>query len=1196
MFDPFDLGTVSEAIDNSPPAVLQVFVDSSTANSNEFWPDGYAIPDGSAQFTPLSWNGLDQVGVRFDEDVIVLEEHLTLQGGASSPTVTGFQYDENTQTAVWEFSEPFVTDRFLLTLSDDIRDHAGNALDGEWRDGVSVGASGNGIAGDSFTFRFDVQVGDVNGDGETDGRDHGAVSRAITEGLTSNEYDINLDGEVSEIDLDLLSDAIGETRPELAPDATLHVVSVSDRNSDGNDELVVLRSHPTPVLSLTDPSGNLILSEVALNESFTYLGLEPVIVDGQTTGVVFIGHAAESGGLRIWTWDFDTPPANFSATRGIDFVDFAVHSTAEGTKVFVLGTVYETERARIWEFDATTGERSSFALISGFDPQFLEIAPARDGNVAEVAVLGTVTETSGVRAFFFDAETKARTGTISFGRVDITDFAIRDDGTTGERHFIALRDNSNTQYVRADVRDRDGTRIELISFENVDRAQGIEVSDSSDLVIVTESTVGNHISVHTVEAGSNDLRSSNFGAGFAYQDYTTATFGDEIGVAIAQLQSTFGAQQVKTKLPDVNARIGTMAIAQADDPNAWFTRSLTQGHTRAWAAPPDREDAPFGTFLDTDIYDRTGEYFHTLGAEVFTRHAVSFDEDPWWPSETTLDENGEQRFRQARENAGSTLEADENPLQTSITNAWAFNTPLLAYYADSGDATIAAEHPEWVAKDSDGDPISHATKGLFLDITGPYGEIVKQRLLELADMGVSGIYLDFRHLPPGGIWGTSVEADYLAETGRIAPDNLRGDDYEDYLLFIQDRLTETMEGWRDALKDEYPHLQLIISVTTVPALTRLDMGVDLAGVASPKSEFTVAINRGQSNSVHLNNPDLYAPEEDVRQAFGWALLRDAAVNGKPHIWDSWSPNGDHEQAFVAAVTTYGGIAAVDVLETQLAPGNEVPGIHTRAELEEVFELGKTISPHLGDAEPLGATAVLWNDEARDALFSERDVAIWEEVNLPAIGGFEAYESLGQSPLVLTGETLKNDIPESVRTIYAPNTDALSAEQLASLSRFEARGGVIVSGDPDADWSTEEGYQSALSELMQTLSDAPQSPVAISGLPEKTHGVVYKKSNEGSEDTVVVAIANDFTFHQRSRFFDPVAEEDINPTPSDIPAGVSIQIDADFYPDVPADEIHAYDAITGTVIDVIETPDGLALSLPEIARMAVIVIDVLSSEN
>ena len=322
------------------------------------------------------------------------------------------------------------------------------------------------------------------------------------------------------------------------------------------------------------------------------------------------------------------------------------------------------------------------------------------------------------------------------------------------------------------------------------------------------------------------------------------------------------------------------------------------------------------------------------------------------------------------------------------------------------------------------------------------------------------------------------------------------------------------------------------------------------------------------------------------------MLRDATEDGKPHIWDAWSPNGDHEEAFVAAVTTYGAIAAVDVLETQLTPGSEVPGISTRAELKDVFELGATISPHLSNAEPLGATAVLWNDQARDELFSEHDVAIWEQVNLPAIGGFEAFEAIGQSPLVLTGQTLDSDIPSSVRTLYAPNLDALSADQLAALDRFEARGGVIVSDGPDTDWSTESAYQASLANLIQTLSDAPQSPVIISGLPESTHGVVYQKSNDNSDDTIVVAITNDFTFHQRSLFLDPLPEEDINPTPDDIPAGVVIDISDEVF-SADATEIHAYDAITGTVIDVIETENGLALSLPEIGRMAVIVIDSVS---
>ena len=48
---------------------------------------------------------------------------------------------------------------------------AGNALDGEWTDGVSTYPSGNGIAGGNFEFHFNVLGGDVNADDKVDNSD-----------------------------------------------------------------------------------------------------------------------------------------------------------------------------------------------------------------------------------------------------------------------------------------------------------------------------------------------------------------------------------------------------------------------------------------------------------------------------------------------------------------------------------------------------------------------------------------------------------------------------------------------------------------------------------------------------------------------------------------------------------------------------------------------------------------------------------------------------------------------------------------------------------------------------------------------------------------------------------------------------------------------------------------------------------------
>src|SRR5690606_34792037 len=104
-------------------------------------------------------------------------------------------------------------------------------------------------------------------------------------------------------------------------------------------------------------------------------------------------------------------------------------------------------------------------------------------------------------------------------------------------------------------------------------------------------------------------------------------------------------------------------------------------------------------------------------------------------------------------------------------------------------------HPEWIVREHDGTPIAHQNRGVFLDITGPFGEIVQQRLLELADMGVAAILLDYTHLPLDGAWGSQVEADWIALTGSAAPPQGQTEEYRDFALFGAQRMTETIAGW-----------------------------------------------------------------------------------------------------------------------------------------------------------------------------------------------------------------------------------------------------------------------------------------------------------------------------------------------------------------------------------------------------------------
>ena len=139
----------------------------------------------------------------------VQESSLTVTGiNVAQYTFTNFSYDSSTFTATWTLSKPIGADRITLDLQSTgahaVTDKAGNALDGEWVNGVSTYPSGNGVAGGDFNFEFNVlpgdiahagivqctghcrhasswqktgfQLGDINGDGVVNGQDLAQVS------------------------------------------------------------------------------------------------------------------------------------------------------------------------------------------------------------------------------------------------------------------------------------------------------------------------------------------------------------------------------------------------------------------------------------------------------------------------------------------------------------------------------------------------------------------------------------------------------------------------------------------------------------------------------------------------------------------------------------------------------------------------------------------------------------------------------------------------------------------------------------------------------------------------------------------------------------------------------------------------------------------------------------------------------------
>ncbi len=206
--------------DMAPPSITSVQAGSTNwstsftalfADNNQL---GYSIPFDDQQLRTLPWPGIDRLYIQLNESVQSVDPtQIRLQGinvedyGAHIENV---EFDSSTHMITIRMSHAIGSDKLLLTIRDTIRDQVGRQLDGDFETGSGVEQSGNGQSGGDFEFRFNVLLGDMNGDGIVEGGDLLTFSDAFftfagTPGFNPNA-DLNGDGFVEGGDLNIFSD------------------------------------------------------------------------------------------------------------------------------------------------------------------------------------------------------------------------------------------------------------------------------------------------------------------------------------------------------------------------------------------------------------------------------------------------------------------------------------------------------------------------------------------------------------------------------------------------------------------------------------------------------------------------------------------------------------------------------------------------------------------------------------------------------------------------------------------------------------------------------------------------------------------------------------------------------------------------------------------------------------------------------
>ncbi|MGB7329662.1 MAG: dockerin type I domain-containing protein [Rubripirellula sp.] len=1164
----------------------------------------HQIASGDHQLASISWSQLDQVEITFDEPVDVSADALELSGVRQRDhEFNDFELSPDGLSARWRVASSLVSDRYELRLADSVKDAQGLALDGEWWDSHSQ-VSGDGTAGSDFVFRFNVLVGDVNQDGTTSLNDYGLVAAELDSQATGTRFDIDTDGTVTESDLQQVQDAFGNLDGLGEHGTTMLLRAAGDVNGDQTEEIVVLEGGENARVALFQQSTGELLSAATLNAEMRYIDMEVVYnSDSTPQALAILGSHLQTGGIRVWLWDFasSAPTSSIAFNKSKLAIDLETFTDAfdGGVRIAVLTQALQSQHSRVYVADVESlAITHSVELGRDFLGNDLEIVSGTESVQPALAVAGTVVASGGTRVKIVDSQSGAPIGSVPFGRVNAVDFEVFENAV-GESIFALLREQYAGSRAMVDLRRIDGSRAELIVFQGNAAPLDLEVTHDGQQVQLALLSVDDLHFENTVQVSNEDGSEKStyqFGSGFQTSGFAISDSGDGQIIHVAQHNTLLDASHVKARQLGDNIRRRTVAVRAPGSRPAWYESNRIHGITRLSMVDPRRELER--SYYETQESQQAASIFAELGAKTFTRHVLTMDEDPWWPSELPVDANGDPVLRQARDNRGIALDDRENLVQGFINSAWEQNIPMMGYFFDISDATLGQLNPDWVCTNSNDAIVSHTYKGEYLDITGPYGNVVQQRLLEVADMGLSGIYLDFRHVPPNGCWSAQMEADFEAETGLPAPPVANTDEYVQFVQFSARRMTEVISGWEDALQQQYPYLQLNVSVTSVPGLTRQEMNTDLVAIANPKSEFTVAVRRGLNNNVFRNNPDFFEPPHDVRMAFGWTLLREAAEDGLPHVWNAFAPNRDHFLAFLGAVTTYGNIAALDVVEELLLPGGHVDGVASRADMAEGFALGNAISPHLSRADPIRWAAVLFSENSRNERGLNSRQA-WEEVVSPTVGAFQAAQQAHKPVSVLTDGQLARGFANDYQVLFLSNPDELTVPQQVAVQDFVALGGTVIENDPSWNWGDEAGYSNAVISIQQMLAEvqAP-APLTVSGLPLGSHSVGYSRANGNDLPmTTVVAISNQFDFSQSSTIFDPIPAENVNATPANIPAGGKVFISDQLLGDdasLSANDVVAMEVVSGEVLTVVRLVNGFEIQLPEIERSAVIVLEPVDS--
>lgn len=218
--DSVSVAMPASTVSTSPVKVTGLYVRGSTWNSTYLdlatfttvGSDklGYGLKDGANQLVTsgasaaqVTWSNVNRISVQFNQPITApVASSLQLirgdSGGDVTITPTAVSLLAGGTVAQFSLPSSLVTGQYIISIGAGgiVDEAATTVLDGEWTTSSSTFApgSGDGTAGGTFNFRFNVLVGDVNASGGVNGSDRTATVAQLFKTMTTANFRANIDG------------------------------------------------------------------------------------------------------------------------------------------------------------------------------------------------------------------------------------------------------------------------------------------------------------------------------------------------------------------------------------------------------------------------------------------------------------------------------------------------------------------------------------------------------------------------------------------------------------------------------------------------------------------------------------------------------------------------------------------------------------------------------------------------------------------------------------------------------------------------------------------------------------------------------------------------------------------------------------------------------------------------------------------